>query len=179
MKRLFLVFLFLLIGKSNIWSQAPCPTNITISGVYTTVLTPSNSWIKTVGTTTIPVGTDVTLDANPLNNGYILLSEGFSTETGSVFLAKIQTGCAILGVNQNRLNFLMIYPNPTSGLLNIKTLENIENIKLFDLNGRLLQNKTTQNVKEETIDLSTFAAGVYLVEVQTETGKFFKEIVKK
>ena len=171
--------MFLLIGKSNIWSQPPCPTDVTISGVYITTLTQSNSWIKTSGTITIPVGADVTLDANPTNNGYILLSEGFSTEVGSVFVAVIQTGCEILGVNQNKLNFLMIYPNPTNGLIYIKALENIESIKLFDLNGRLLQNKTTQNVKEETIDLSSFAAGVYMVEVQTETGKSVKEIVKK
>lgn len=174
------MLLFLLIGKSNIWSQPPCPTDITISGEYSTVLTQSNSWIKTAGITTIPIGADVTLDANPLNNGYVFLDVGFSTVTGAVFLAEVETGCVILSLNQNKINnSLTIYPNPTNGFIKIKSFVNIQNISLYDLNGRILKKINNSNSNEETIDLSSFSDGVYLLEVQTELGKTINKIVKK
>lgn len=68
----------------------------------------------------------------------------------------------------------MIYPNPTKGLINISSDSLISEIQIFDINGRILQNKIIENAKVETIDLSPFAAGVYLIEVQIDLGKTIK-----
>lgn len=55
----------------------------------------------------------------------------------------------------------------------------ITGLVIFDLNGRILKNKKNSNSNDETIDLSSFSAGVYLLEIQTEIGKTINKIVKK
>ena len=70
---------------------------------------------------------------------------------------------------------ISIYPNPTSGLLNITSEEhNIRMISIFDLSGvRMFETKNT------TFDISHFSAGVYVVQIVTEKGIVTKKIVKK
>jgi len=70
------------------------------------------------------------------------------------------------------------YPNPVHQYLYIKTKYNqpITNVKIFDLNGRLLQ-EHNKNISK--IDVSTLKTGVYLMQVtlgnrQTGTVKFVK-----
>ena len=373
MKKIIIILLLLLYGVNKSWAQ--CPATVTISGVYTTTYTGSNSWIATSGATTIPAGADVTLDANPFNNGYVLMDVGFETLPNSEFLAIVLTPCSLAnsttvclpasqdamihefvpntnygsatilqsskwtytsgggagfytikalnqfdltslpigavissatmklyvdttdpvynshrdlgggtgngatvyevgstwnestvtwntapivlgttpsivpalgelstadvvvdvslmvqnmmttGVNNGFLtemtdnanyyhslvfaskentslggvfqpelcvtytvpletknfitNNIKVYPNPTQNLININSDSFIANIQVFDTNGRLLQNKIIQNTKSESIDLTSFEAGVYMLQIQTEVGKTFKKIVKK
>ena len=97
MKKIFITSLLILYSISISWAQ--CPATVTISGVYSTTYTGSNSWIATSGTTTITTGLNVTLDANPLTNGYVLLDAGFETQPNSEFLAIVQTPCALSPVS--------------------------------------------------------------------------------
>jgi hypothetical protein len=53
-----------------------------------------------------------------------------------------------------------------SNLLNIKTTEAISSIKIFDMGGKLILNKKTN----ETIEVSAFVKGIYIVSVITENG---------
>jgi hypothetical protein len=53
---------------------------------------------------------------------------------------------------------LQVYPNPTSGLLNVsKTMENVE---IYDVIGRKVY---TQSVVENVIDLSELHVGQYFL----------------
>jgi len=72
------------------------------------------------------------------------------------------------------LSTISIYPNPTSGQLNITNDEqNIKQISIFDLFGvKLFDTKYT------TFDISHFSAGVYVVQIITEKGIVTKKIVK-
>lgn len=74
-----------------------------------------------------------------------------------------------------------IYPNPTTDVLYIKN-ENLDlkfKYQLYDISGKLIfsNNKTVQ---EDTISMSGYTAGTYLLIVQTENNqsKSFK-IIKK
>jgi hypothetical protein len=75
-----------------------CPPTITITGVYSTPLTEASAWIKTSGTTIIPTGSIVKLDANYplLNYGFIELNPGFETQLGATFVAQALDGCGPL-----------------------------------------------------------------------------------
>jgi hypothetical protein len=75
---------------------------------------------------------------------------------------------------------LKIYPNPVNDLLVVETEENFGGvIQLFDLNGRLLLQKTmSSNI--ETLDMSNHPGGIYFVQFKTDSGKSIsKKITKK
>ena len=73
---------------------------------------------------------------------------------------------------------LQLYPNPTSGCVNIaygKELSAIESVRIFTLKGTImaLLKRPTQ------VDMSAYCPGVYLVEIKTEMGiKTFKLVRK-
>ena len=69
-----------------------------------------------------------------------------------------------------------ISPNPASGFLNV-TLQNEQpaNVKLTTLNGNVVyMNKFTGKTQ---VSLTSFARGIYLVEVITQQGRLSKKIV--
>jgi hypothetical protein len=61
---------------------------------------------------------------------------------------------------------ILIYPNPTTGLMYISSATDISSleIKLFDATGKLLESKQLTSANK-MLDLSDFAAGVYQLEV--------------
>ncbi|MDO6596399.1 T9SS type A sorting domain-containing protein [Oceanihabitans sp. 2_MG-2023] len=75
--------------------------------------------------------------------------------------------------NLNKENSISIYPNPTSDVINISTLNTIKNIQLFDFLGkRILESSQSQ------IDLSSFNSGLYILKIQTDQGEITKKVIK-
>ena len=71
----------------------------------------------------------------------------------------------------------IIYPNPISNTMTIKSSSNDE-MRLFDLNGRLIH-KTSIVSGENQLDMSQISSGTYFVEIGNEAKKVFrKKIVK-
>lgn len=70
-----------------------------------------------------------------------------------------------------------IYPNPTSSILTINTNNSIdiENLKLYNIQGRLI--KTYQNTN--TIDVSALQSGLYLLNIRSNIGSITKQIIKQ
>jgi hypothetical protein len=69
-------------------------------------------------------------------------------------------------------NSILIYPNPVSTLLNIKT-ENpdiIPNVKIYSIQGSLLL-----QTKGNQIDVSALPSGVYIVEIDGVCRKIVKQ----
>ncbi len=71
---------------------------------------------------------------------------------------------------------IQLYPNPTKGILNIKSSQNIEEILILDLFGKSIvsYNQTTS----ESINLSSLPTGIYIVKVKIN-GKYYTEKITK
>ena len=83
---------------------------------------------------------------------------------------------SIAEVNPTQENEILItvYPNPTNGLVNIEIQnQTIENIKLYDLQGRLIK-----ETSESQFDLSNYSNGTYFIRAQTEKGFFSYKLIK-
>ncbi len=175
MKKILLITTLLL---SCFYSWSQCPATVTISGVYATLYTGSNSWIASSGYTAIPTGSDVTLDANPLTDGYVLLDTGFETQPNATFTAVVLTPCALLGVDQNLVETeLSVYPNPIHSILNIKSSTVIQSVSIFDINGRIILTK--QNDSDSMIlDTESLSFGMYVLKVNTNEGTSIQKIIK-
>jgi Secretion system C-terminal sorting domain len=176
MKKVYL-FSFLIVSLyHSSWAQ--CPATITISGIYSTLYTGSNSWIASSGYTAIPTGADVTLDANPLTDGYVLLDTGFETQPNAVFLAVVITPCSLLGLNNNELDAsLSTYPNPVYSILNIDAKTTIKKLEIIDSNGRVILSQLANN-KNTNVNLESISSGIYLLKVNTNEGTSTQKIIK-
>ena len=74
-----------------------------------------------------------------------------------------------------RLNDIVLYPNPTTGKIHINA-EDIQEISISDILGKVYQVKSpVANI----IDVSQYESGVYLVKIKTEKGYFIKKILKR
>ncbi|CAI8769230.1 T9SS type A sorting domain-containing protein [Chryseobacterium sp. IT-36CA2] len=72
----------------------------------------------------------------------------------------------------------VIFPNPTKGFLQIKTRKEIDELFLYDLAGKIIMRKEKLPEGKNTIDLTYYPQGIYLVRVKTndqwETFKVIK-----
>ncbi|MCL2435207.1 MAG: T9SS type A sorting domain-containing protein [Lentimicrobiaceae bacterium] len=81
-----------------------------------------------------------------------------------------------LGICEPDKNALFsLYPNPVSGILNIKTDETIIDCKIFNIQGQLIYS-TQSNVKEIATD--SWASGVYIMRITTDKGSAEKRFSK-
>lgn len=141
-----------------------------------------------------------TLSTNRLSAGapsgqdvaHVVSSGGFTLNTGdSVIVAfaliggnslsDIQTSATnaqttyanFIGVEELKTaNGLLVYPNPTNGLITINLEETIENIIIRNALGEaVLQSKL------KTINIETLANGIYFIEVTTTSEKMISKVV--
>ena len=81
---------------------------------------------------------------------------------------------------QEQTDAISIYPNPTKGVFNFDEIENIEEIKIVDICGKIVYNNRYYNqLKKNSIDISHFKTGIYFIKINSREGIFTAKIVKK
>ncbi len=79
----------------------------------------------------------------------------------------------ISSVNNEEHSLLDVYPNPSNGLITIELANNIiSQIKLIDLAANVLQKNDTNN-RQVKLDISNFPSGLYMLQVESQDGKFY------
>ncbi|MBL0013819.1 MAG: T9SS type A sorting domain-containing protein [Flavobacterium sp.] len=75
-------------------------------------------------------------------------------------------------------NHVTVFPNPTRDILRISS-NAIQEVKVVDLDGKLLFEKQYLNLKETTVDISNFTSGIYVVKITLQDGtSAMKKIIK-
>lgn len=98
-------------------------------------------------------------------NGNVLIeSDG---DYGGGFTKAFSKGA--LGTNEVELAVVSVYPNPTTGIVNISSEKNIDNVYVYDISGKLLRTFNKLSTDKTVLDLSAFTSGTYILKV--ETGK--------
>jgi hypothetical protein len=116
---------------------------------------------------------------NGSNNNTLNISNLNMGDLG-VYTCQIQGYCNALSTNETLIGVISgieelsnkgikIYPNPSSGIIHLDFYNNkrINNLNITDLNGKKIVDKPIVNQKE-TIDLSGFGDGVYLINFTLE-----------
>lgn len=89
--------------------------------------------------------------------------------------ALVVDACA--AINEHALVNISIYPNPTSGMLQVKGSDSYEKITVLDLSGRKVLE--TKRVPSDTYDLNNIPTGVYLVKVSSVNNEQTFRVIKR
>lgn len=175
-----------------------CQSNVTISGTYTTALTESSTWIVSSGSTSVPAGSRVKLDANP-SGGYVQLNPGFVANVNSVFVAQAFNGCtageparmvaaaekqegkATAAANINTLNRVLLYPNPANDILYLQlpsAAGKILALELRDAQGRNIK-ATLRNGHLPSLNISSLSSGNYYLKLVTKESTYQATFIKQ
>lgn len=82
-----------------------------------------------------------------------------------------------LGINENNDIVVMIYPNPSEGIVNIQTKNNLD-IAIFDITGKLVFNAHDISNGNQ-LDLSTLKTGLYLVKLNDGSNESTQKLIIK
>ncbi|MCB9196416.1 MAG: T9SS type A sorting domain-containing protein [Flavobacteriales bacterium] len=74
-------------------------------------------------------------------------------------------------ITENVEEEILVYPNPTSDLINIKTTEQNAQLSLFDINGKLVYQSTISNNHTLSTQSIGLTKGIYFVRVNDTTKK--------
>ena len=180
----------------GIWLEIDNNGNAYMADVVTNALYSVN---LSTGTATVigPLGIDiewaqdVTID--PVDN--TLYMAGNLLEESFVYTVNLITGEATLlgtsnvaeyggfsipgnpslGIGENLISEMIMFPNPTDDFLNIQiplTVE-IKNVKLYDISG----SDTDMEVVQGKMDVSELTPGVYVLKMETSNGVFTEKIL--
>lgn len=69
-----------------------------------------------------------------------------------------------LGVSDNDIAGFSYYPNPTEGIVNLKSVENIEQVSLYNMLGQLVVSNRVDATTSQ-VDISGLSVGTYLMKV--------------
>jgi hypothetical protein len=120
-------------------------------------------------------------DAATINATNLLSSPGMSATKGKTYvdtvinyfcpriMRQLQVGdWQALGIKNNEVvNQLSVYPNPSNGLVTISATNAIKQVEVFDLAGKVIFTSNNYNNKC-TVNTSAYNKGMYIIKVQTE-----------
>lgn len=132
------------------------------------------------GTKTVSLKDDETV-AQPFDASVIYIPGGATPgvyTNGVAIGIRLLTGDIGAGLNENTLAGVAVYPNPSTGLINVTSLNATANtIVVYDMIGQVVMTKEVN--ASTTLDLTSSGTGVYLVEVSNENGSFVERVVIK
>ena len=144
-----------------------------VQTTITTQPTTAETWVEQTGTFVNDIERQVKIKFHKyggVSNAETNLNQLMYIDDVSLTYASDET----LGVSDNDILSFSIYPNPASGLISIKGIENINSIKVYSILGAL--EKEVFNTNQ--IDVSKLASGIHLIKVDNGT-VFSRKIIKQ
>ncbi|MEN8224501.1 MAG: T9SS type A sorting domain-containing protein [Bacteroidota bacterium] len=77
----------------------------------------------------------------------------------------------------NEDNELLIFPNPTNHLVNIRSTVGIARLYFLNLHGHILQCHHLNNQTQTSLNISTYDPGIYLLRIETEEGQMARKVL--
>ena len=160
-------FSFTLVNNVN-WTATSDQSWLNLSSISLTSKSPQQT-ITGNGDAKITLTADQNTTGLLRSSNVIISGEGVPSKT------VIVSQTATLGINNNALSIITMYPNPTSDFLNIKSDQKISKIEIYDMSGKLVQ---TSKMNNEKVSVSKLPKGNYLIKLQTENGVVNSKFIK-
>ncbi|RRO24397.1 T9SS-dependent M36 family metallopeptidase [Flavobacteriaceae bacterium 14752] len=116
---------------------------------------------------------------------------GFSADQGSSFARddqieafdlppNINLPCEVLSVNTFDASSLKVYPNPADDIISIESISGRiqnANLKIYDLNGRLVLNQAINFNNKQQINVSELSSGIYVLKIENSRVNISKKLI--
>jgi len=135
----------------------------------------SHQWIRCDSNNLpIPGATNRFIDVTQVGDYAVVVTRGNCMDTSEC----INFNPASL--NENLSNSFSVYPNPANEIITIMNSENkiINDITIFDVSGKLVDNQKVVNSTSSSISITTLENGVYFMNIQTVEGAATIKFVK-
>lgn len=90
----------------------------------------------------------------------------------TLWLDNVRTG--YLGLSDNKIANVSVYPNPATTVLNIDSKEAVSSVAIMTTDGKVVATATTANVNVEALNAGMYIYKVTTVSGTVETGNFVK-----
>lgn len=100
-----------------------------------------------------------------------------TTDTVAATIDNVWGEIASIFTQPNEFTYNM-YPNPVVSVLNIANTNDVTNVEVFDMNGRLVQTMSVIAQQNITLNVAELQTGVYFVNVHNEKGVQTAKFVK-
>ncbi len=97
-----------------------------------------------------------------------------STNIFYISMDEIKIEEATLGVADFKQNIVKVYPNPTTEIIHIAGVENVERIRIFNLQGKMIK-----EVFDRKANIEKLQSGIYIVNFYTDKEVYSHKVVKK
>lgn len=157
------------IGETGMWTDVPDGT-----------VTVANDWI-----TGVTEDLELPVECNDESLIYIrwimtsnlnINDETLVADGKSKIDNVIVTGAEIItDVSLVSSTAISVYPNPTNGIINIKSSSNLKDITMYDMTGKLVFNSALNSLNA-SFDFNDYANGIYIVKITNKTETITRRI---
>lgn len=108
-----------------------------------------------------------------------LVGNGFLYQEDIIPEAFVNINCAVLSVSDElKKKVIKVFPNPTSSMLNIESLYELERVAIYSATGDLIKDISKNGLKEiSSLNLRELSKGVYFLRALVNGGTVTKKIV--
>jgi photosystem II stability/assembly factor-like uncharacterized protein len=173
--------------KNSLGCDSILTLNLKIIDIDTSILVTSNSlksnavgatfqWINCDGNI-VPIVGEKSNAIIPTKTGYyaVVIEDNGCIDTSNCYFF------VVTGVNALDDHQISIFPNPTTGLITLKSQLELRdaNIKIFNNLGQLVVHQTNLTGKEINIDLSSIVSGVYFIQMSDQQKQYLAKVIKE
>jgi hypothetical protein len=140
-------------------------------------LTVSNSWSNIVWSD-LSTGTSIIVGSGVTQSGTETIWVTVQDENGCYASDSVNVEFEeCVGIESLKAGQLKLFPNPTTGVVTLKSSENLQLIELFDVAGNRIMRLETNSTMTQTIDLLNYDKGTYLINATTDRGTYQKTMI--
>ena len=146
--------------------------------VKSTIYKTDTTYINTLGFGT-SIDRPVEVEYKWLANGQGVPVFQVNTTGGQVTSIEYLDVFLGIGIAENEKEDILIYPNPTEGIITIEAADNYNSIEVYDQSGRLVYQLSSINESRRDFDLSNVEPGLYHLILRNDKGSAVRKIVVK
>ncbi len=101
------------------------------------------------------------------------------TDSFGCFVNSDTVSFTVIGIEEISNEFFSIYPNPSSGIINVKfDIDNVEEITIVNALGKTVLNKNIESINNFIkLDLSKYTDGIYYLKVTTNKNQYLNKLI--
>ncbi len=103
-------------------------------------------------------------------------SDGMTTRPGWHAVLSCDTS---VGVDENMMQTVRIFPNPAENIITINSKEVIDGYEISDVSGKVIMSRVNIRENKMVLNISELPEGIYFLKIRQETGSFVKKIIKR